>query len=55
MRPDRRLIPVEQSIPHLQETTARLEQSLGPDHPDTLMSRNNLTSAYKLAGDRCVF
>lgn len=24
---------------------------LGPDHPDTLDSRNNLASAYESAGD----
>ena len=26
------------------------EQALGPDHPDTLASRNNLASAYRAAG-----
>ncbi len=26
------------------------EQALGPDHPDTLTSRNNLTEAYRAAG-----
>ena len=30
---------------------ATCEQVLGPDHPDTLTSRNNLAGAYESAGD----
>ncbi len=30
--------------------TADLERVLGPDHPDTLTSRNNLANAYRAAG-----
>ncbi len=30
--------------------TADLERVLGPDHPDTLGSRNNLATAYRAAG-----
>jgi tetratricopeptide (TPR) repeat protein len=30
---------------------AACERVLGPDHPDTLVSRNNLASAYESAGD----
>ena len=33
------------------EATLKLRESkLGPDHPDTLTSRNNLASAYQAAG-----
>jgi hypothetical protein len=34
---------------HEQTLTAR-ERVLGPDHPDTLTSRNNLAVAYQAAG-----
>ena len=30
--------------------TADFERMLGPDHPDTLASRNNLAAAYQAAG-----
>jgi hypothetical protein len=30
--------------------TADLERLLGPDHPDTMKSRNNLAAAYRMAG-----
>ena len=33
-----------------EETLADRERVLGPDHPDTLKSRNNLASAYQEAG-----
>src|SRR5580692_9425849 len=33
-----------------EETLADRERALGPDHPDTLKSRNNLASAYQEAG-----
>jgi hypothetical protein len=32
-------------------TLADQEQVLGPAHPDTLNSRNNLAAAYQTAGD----
>ncbi len=32
-------------------TLADRERVLGPDHPDTLTSRNNLANAYLSAGD----
>jgi tetratricopeptide (TPR) repeat protein len=35
---------------HARATTSR-ERLHGPDHPDTLISRNNLAYAYRLAGD----
>ena len=35
----------------LHEATLKLrEAKLGPDHPDTLTSRNNLAAAYLAAG-----
>ena len=34
-----------------QDTLAARERVLGPDHPDTLSSRNNLAGAYQSAGD----
>ena len=34
---------------HEQALAAR-ERVLGPDHPDTLQSRNNLATAYRAAG-----
>ncbi|MEV0360249.1 FxSxx-COOH system tetratricopeptide repeat protein [Nocardia sp. NPDC050697] len=38
------------ALTHLKKALADREQTIGPDHPDTLNSRNNLASAYKLAG-----
>ena len=32
-------------------TLTDIERVLGPDHPDTLASRNNLAYAYESAGD----
>ena len=33
-----------------EETLADRERVLGPDHPDTLVSQNNLADAYQEAG-----
>ena len=33
-----------------EQTLAARERLLGPDHPDTLQSRNNLAIAYRAAG-----
>ena len=33
-----------------EQTLAAYERVLGPDHPDTLDSRNNLATAYQDAG-----
>jgi hypothetical protein len=33
-----------------ERTLADRERLLGPDHPDTLTSRNNLANAYQEAG-----
>ena len=33
-----------------EQTLADRERVLGPDHPDTLQSRNNLANAYQAAG-----
>ena len=33
-----------------EQTLADRERVLGPDHPDTLASRNNLANAYQAAG-----
>ncbi len=33
-----------------EQTLAARERALGPDHPDTLTSRNNLANAYQEAG-----
>ena len=33
-----------------EQTLADRERVLGPDHPDTLLSRNNLALAYRAAG-----
>ncbi|MEW1739757.1 tetratricopeptide repeat protein, partial [Nocardia beijingensis] len=35
---------------HLEQALADRERVLGADHPDTLVSRNNLASVYKAAG-----
>jgi hypothetical protein len=34
----------------LERTLADRERVLGPDHPDTLASQNNLADAYESAG-----
>ena len=39
------------AIPLHEQTLADRLRVLGPDHPDTLASRNNLAGAYYLAGD----
>jgi hypothetical protein len=39
-----------EAIPLHERTLADMEQVLGPDHPDTLRSRNNLANAYQEAG-----
>jgi hypothetical protein len=39
-----------QSITIGEQTLATRERVLGPDHPDTLASRNNLAGAYRAAG-----
>jgi len=40
-----------QAIELLKETLADCERILGPDHPDTLSSKNNLAVAYQESGD----
>ena len=40
----------ERAIGFLQRSAALCRQHLGPDHPDTLASINNLASAYQAAG-----
>jgi tetratricopeptide (TPR) repeat protein len=39
-----------EAIPLLEQTLAGRERLLGPDHPDTMRSRNNLARAYREAG-----
>ena len=39
-----------EAIPLHEQTLAAFERVLGPDHPDTLASRNNLALAYQAAG-----
>lgn len=39
------------ALPLLEQTLRDSERVLGPDHPDTLDSRNNLAGAYESAGD----
>lgn len=39
-----------EGIPGHEETLAVRERELGPDHPDTLASRNTLALAYLAAG-----
>ncbi|WP_344621194.1 tetratricopeptide repeat protein, partial [Actinosynnema pretiosum] len=39
------------AITHLTRATRNLNRLSGPDHPDTLASRNNLASAYEAAGN----
>ncbi|MGW3692305.1 tetratricopeptide repeat protein, partial [Streptomyces sp. NPDC005149] len=39
------------AIPLYERTLADSERVLGPDHPDTLLSRHNLAGAYESAGD----
>ncbi|MBO4257160.1 tetratricopeptide repeat protein [Streptomyces griseorubiginosus] len=39
-----------QAIPLYERTLADSERVLGADHPDTLLSRNNLAGAYAQAG-----
>jgi tetratricopeptide (TPR) repeat protein len=39
------------AVRHLQRAHTTAELLLGPDHPDTLRSRNNLASAHDSAGD----
>ena len=41
---------VAEAIPLFELTLAAREQVLGPDHSDTLTSRNNLANAYRDAG-----
>ena len=36
-----------EAIPLHERTLADRERLLGPDHPDTLQSRNNLANAYQ--------
>jgi tetratricopeptide (TPR) repeat protein len=40
----------DEAIPLYELTLTDAERVLGPDHPQTLMSRNNLAAAYELAG-----
>ncbi|WP_184675461.1 tetratricopeptide repeat protein [Saccharothrix violaceirubra] len=39
------------AVPLYEATLVDRERVLGPDHPDTLQSRNNLAGAYQYAGD----
>jgi tetratricopeptide (TPR) repeat protein len=39
-----------EAIESLRQATEGLQRTLGPDHPDTLSSRNNLAVAYRHAG-----
>jgi hypothetical protein len=39
-----------EAIPLHERTLADYERILGPDHPSTLTSRNNLAAAYRDAG-----
>jgi hypothetical protein len=39
-----------EAIPLHEQTLAARERVPGPDHPDTLTSRNNLAAAYRAAG-----
>jgi len=39
-----------QAVAFSGQLTADLERALGPDHPDTLNSRNSLAAAYRAAG-----
>ena len=41
---------ISRAIPLLERTLTDRERVLGPDHPGTLTSRNNLASAYQSAG-----
>ncbi|MHB1432908.1 MAG: tetratricopeptide repeat protein, partial [Streptosporangiaceae bacterium] len=41
---------ITRAIPLLERAIADRERVLGPDHPDTLTSRNNLAGAYESAG-----
>ena len=41
----------DRAIPLYEATLTDMERVLGPDHPDTLASRNNLAYAYQAAGD----
>ncbi|SDN88753.1 tetratricopeptide repeat protein, partial [Lentzea jiangxiensis] len=39
------------AVPLYEATLTDRERVLGPDHPSTLMSRNNLAYAYQSVGD----
>jgi hypothetical protein len=41
---------LDEAITLREQTLAARERVLGPDHPHTLTSRNNLASAYQAAG-----
>jgi hypothetical protein len=41
-----------EALPLFEQTLPDRERVLGPDHPDTLGSRNNLATAYHQAGAR---
>ena len=45
------LVDLTRAIPLCEQTLADRERVLGGDHPDTLVSRNNLAGAYESAGD----
>ncbi|SEU47807.1 NB-ARC domain-containing protein [Nonomuraea wenchangensis] len=42
---------ISRAIDYFERACVTYERVLGGDHPDTLMSRNNLASAYESAGD----
>lgn len=46
-----RLGDFSRAIPLSEQTFTDRERILGPNHPDTLTSRNNLADAYQIAID----
>ena len=49
-RPTTRRAGCDEAIATHERTLELREAKLGPDHPDTLLSRNNLAAAYSSAG-----
>ena len=41
---------LDQALPLFEETLKLTKAKLGPDHPDTLTSMNNLAAGYRDAG-----
>ena len=46
--PLQRFINGSEPIPLFERTLADRERLLGPDHPDTMTSRNNLAEVYQV-------